>query len=357
MSHLVSIQKTDGRFAAYMRGTFSEDHRAIPQQTLQRNTEKEEVVFRVYSKGEVERPGFLQVWFQTIRWQYLSFTATPIFATLAVLFYQGREINLRFAVLSLLGAVFLQIAAHLFNDYSDHIRGWDRLHSSRGSRSIQKGWLSAVQVQKGGLLFCILGSLCGAPVVYFQPKLFSLVAVFALLGVFEFSSNRLALKYRGLGELALLILTGPVMTLAVSQAVSGRISFDIFILGLLFGFLASYVYHLKDIEELMSDASGKSSTLALTLGFDRAKWLAYLGIWILPLGIALWAFWGPLTIPLTVTALAVAQKSFQLSKKIKGVVSTFSSGLSQARELGLRLHFFTGFALILSFVFCQIFAV
>src|SRR5690606_9838850 len=126
---------------------------------------------------------------------------------------------------------------------------------------------------------------CGGPAVLHQPKLLTAVGVLALLGVMEFSSNRLALKYRGLGELALLVLGGPMITVGFSLAVSGKFDADVFSLGLIFGFLSSYVYYLKNIEELMADFSNRHSTLAVALGFDRAKNWACRGIWILPVGL------------------------------------------------------------------------
>jgi len=79
MSELLTLSKSDPRFHSYIEGTFSKEYRALPIQSLNVNTEAEQVTFRIFPMKEVEQPLWGLHWLQVLKVRNLLLVAFPIF--------------------------------------------------------------------------------------------------------------------------------------------------------------------------------------------------------------------------------------------------------------------------------------
>lgn len=349
MSELVTLSSSDRDFFSYMRGTFSSKHRAIPQHRQIFAEEQPAVTFEIFPLAEVERPPLWRVWLQALRWPYLTFSLSPIMAALAMLYWKGWPVNAGLMLSSVLGVFLFQIAAHFLNDYYDHIKGVDHVHW-RGSQIIQKGWLSAHHLWRAAWIAIGSAVLAGVPALLAKPELILIVGAIALLGVIEFTSDHFGLKYKGLGEAALLVLTGPLLSTGLVWTISGRFDHDVVFLGGTFGFLSAFVYYLKNFEEMIVDEISHRNTLARRIGFDRSKKWMERCIWLIPLGLLirgavdfdswLWLLIG----------LALVWPVSELWKALRGVSSCLSSKIGRVRRHGVRLHFLCGVLMTVVFV-------
>jgi 1,4-dihydroxy-2-naphthoate octaprenyltransferase len=106
------------------------------------------------------------VWIQAFRLYSLTASVTPMLLGTAMASRDGFFFPLRFALV-LVGAVAIQIATNLINDYYDHLNGIDSAGALGSSRVIQDGLLTLDEVWWGGITAFVIGSCAGLILVRF----------------------------------------------------------------------------------------------------------------------------------------------------------------------------------------------
>lgn len=270
-----TLSRTDPDFQPYLEGTFSRFHRALPVRSLNVDSVSEQVTFQIVPLSEIESPARLKVLWQMIRAQSLALSVGPMLVTLFVTLTHHHSVNTPVAVSSFLGVLFFHIAANLFNDYGDHIKGQDRVRESRGSRVIQNGWISAAEVNRTAWGAMIIAAFCGLPAILLHlAPIGILVGIVGLTGL-EFAFQRLRLKARGWSEVVAFCLTGPLLTCGFAWAISGSVAIEDVVLGGLFGSLSLMHFHSANFENIMADSQAGVRTWATRAGFDASKLFFY----------------------------------------------------------------------------------
>ncbi|HEX9837807.1 MAG TPA: UbiA family prenyltransferase [Anaerolineales bacterium] len=183
-------------------------------------------------------------------------------------------------ILTLFSAAAMQIAANTFNDYFDWTSGTDKVNNdyflpfSGGSRSMELGLISEKGMLKVGLVSLGVASALGLTVTYLsrQPSLI----VIGLLGAFSTYSYtapplRLAAR-KGLGELLIGLNFGPLMTAGTVIALTGRVSWEAFAIGLPVGLLTTAILWINQFPDEASDRLSGKHNLVVVLGKERARW-------------------------------------------------------------------------------------
>ncbi len=284
MDQLISLDRADIRFLSHLDGTFSTSHRAIPTQSLNVNTRKEYVTFKIVPIEKVKRPGLALFGWQTLRLSSIGLSLAPVFSALILLEATGVNINRSLALLCFLPIFFLHTSMNLLNDYYDHLRGVDRLGSIH---AIQKGWVRAIDLYNWGISFLLLGVFVGLVIIYQSPASLLPLIGFSALGVLEFSSNRMGLKYLGLGEVTIFLLSGPLLVMGYALAVEAPITDEIILLGIFSGLLATFTIHINNMREVMNNSLAGVKNLVTLFGFDRAKLIT--GLFLLAMAGSWWA--------------------------------------------------------------------
>lgn len=285
-------------------------------------------------------PAF-KVWGKAVRAISLTATATPALAVLAWLWQQETSINFSHALLALLGVLFLQIAVNLLNDVGDYLKLIDLPGSLGGSGVIQQGWRSAKQIRHGAYACLGMGVLCGLPVVILHPQLW-LIAATGTAGVLLYSAQKIGLKYRALGDIAVWLLCGPVLTAGISYAASGVCESEILWIGGFFGFSSCAILHSNNLNDIEADSQRGAVTLAYLQGFTFARiWLVFYYaaafVCLLPLIVQTpWISLVALCLPLLIPVLI----------KLKRAASADSPLLNQIRFDTAKLHLLSGILLI-----------
>ena len=351
----ITLNSRDPDYLAYLRGTFSESLRAMPMhRQVEMKSQKKgygEVVFQLRPLSELQSPQPWKVWLQAVRWSYLTFSLSPMLAALAMVYAKDWSMNFALIMPSLIGVLLLQIAAHFFNDYYDHIKGVDHVRW-RGNWVLQKGWLPAHALQKAGIFCAGLAVALGMPALFFNPQLIVGIGLLLAVGILEFTSNRFGLKYLGFGELTLFLLTGPLLSVGLVWPIAGRFDVDVVFLGLIFGLLTAFVYYLKNFEEMVVETRGLQPSLARLVGFDNSRTWPGRIVWLVPVLMVFaglrWHAW------LVVSFFSVFPV-WALARAVKSISSCLSSQVGRARRQGIRLHFVCGWIMILCFVSISIY--
>ena len=182
-------------------------------------------------------------------------------------------------LLTLMGIVFINAGQNMSNDYFDHLSGNDEVNReltpfSGGSRTIQEGILSARQVLMFSLFFFLIGIAIG---LYLALTRGWLVLWLGMAGVFiAFFTNappfRLNYVGHGLGELATLIGSGPLIVLGSYCVQSQRATHEALWASIPVGLLGTAILWINQFPDYEADRAVDKNTLVVLLGRERAVW-------------------------------------------------------------------------------------
>lgn len=271
MSELITLSRKDPKYLEYLKGTFSETIRAIPIQSLNVNSNSELVTFQLIDKTKIEPPFLGLHWLQVLKIKNLLMVAFPIYLVFVFNFSSNLEFDFVTGVCSAVGCLLLMIAVNLQNDYLDHLSGLDRLHPRSQNHVIQKGWVTAAQMQRWSFIYMVLGALCGVRAIYLYPMVTINLAVVALFGVFGLTSYKMGLRYRRWSEVTVVALLGPLLTLGIHFSMGGSWNLEVATLGIYTGWLSLFYLHLKNFEQLMVNEKANFENSITYLGFEKSK--------------------------------------------------------------------------------------
>ena len=250
---------------------------------------------------------FIKWVFAITRGGFTSASLFPIFAVAAFLAGTGDNLFSPFSlVLCSLGIVFLHVASNLFNDYYDVKDGTDGANTeyfnaglnstmlegaqlSGGSRAVElglithKGTLSLARKMLVLTLLVTSGLLVNSFNVTgeFSNALYALIVGFlgGFLGYFYTARPLRLVSRRGLGELAIFLSFGPLMTLGALFAISSstiELFSDLFymalLLGIPHGLLTTNILYINQYPDTVSDAKTGKNHLIVTFGKKNARW-------------------------------------------------------------------------------------
>lgn len=219
--------------------------------------------------GDKTKPSPLAVWIRAIRAPSLTATFAPSLATLLLGLALGWDVRPILALCAVFGVLAVQVGVNLMNDVEDDLRAIDRPGTLGGSGVIQDGTLTSGTLRRAAALSFALGFAFGLPTLIAEPWLVVLVAVSAF-GAWGYSSG-VGLKYRALGDVAVLALCGPVLTVGFSLAAFGQVHALVLTLGLALGFAAVGLLHTNNFQDMDNDQRRGVRTLALALGVAGSR--------------------------------------------------------------------------------------
>ena len=233
----------------------------------------------------------------------VPFTSASIFPMLAIAAYYAGLGDGLFSVTSLLLAVFgvllLHLSSNVFNDYFDVSDGTDEANNeyfqpggaaiTGGSRAIELGIITLNKTKTvatslllasllvAGFLFYNIYQVTGATSNVEGALAIGLSGLF--LGYFYTARPLRLVARRGLGELAIFLAFGPLLTLGTGYAISaetiGFLSSEFYMLlslGVPFGFLTTNILYINQFPDAESDAKTGKNHLVVTLGKKAARW-------------------------------------------------------------------------------------
>ncbi len=285
---------------------------------------------------------------EAARMPFLTGSLLPVLLVWAWSWRLGGQPQVPLLILTLLGVGLLHLGSNLWNDYFD-AGGSDPLNSqvtpfSGGSRVIQDGRLS-----RGQMLFyavcCLSAAMaCGLVLVLTGRPWVLLVGGVGLgLGIF-YSAGNWGLMSCGLGEAAIFLAFGPVLTWGAAYVFTGELSLTGFLWGLPLGFLITAILWINQFPDLEADAAANKRNLVVRLGTVRARfWYAMLMVAPYPslllleagLGVTPLIYLGLLSSPLALWASARAWRSHDSFEEIVPV---------QAQTI--LCHMLTGFLIL-----------
>jgi 1,4-dihydroxy-2-naphthoate octaprenyltransferase len=188
----------------------------------------------------------------------------------------------------------------------------------------------------------------GAWVIYSRLESLTPWVLAGTFGALAYSSAPLGLKYRGLGDLLVLAMVGPLLTWGFSAAAFGILIPGSTEIGLAFGFAACALLHANNLQDIDLDQSRGARTLAGQLGFRKSKTLLslYHGLAIAPIVVGVLQERIPWTFALA--SAGVALPFFRTSLAVWKAHSPLSPGIAKIRIQAAQDHLLWGVLMLVA---------
>lgn len=307
---------------------------------------------RASARPLIERlPAPLRPWYQAARPRSLPATYAALFTGGAVAIHSGVFEPIRF-LLALIGALLLQIASNLINEYVDYQRGTDALKVAGMGMVLSEGKLSARQVLIGAIVTTVSGALIGLVLVALSGTTLLIIGMIGVAAVVLYTAGPLPLSHLGLGEVTAFLCFGPLMTFGTYYAVSGQESAEALFAGVPLGFTVAAILHANNMRDIEADRAVNKRTLAVRFGL-RGAFIEY-NILIYGAYVALAALIvagvAPLTTAIALLTLWEATWLVRVTTRSKD-----SQALHRAQGRTARLHWWLGLALTLGWLLAALF--
>jgi len=244
-------------------------------------------------RGTPVKPRLSLGWlaFRATRLPFLSATIVPVLIGIAIAATHG-SFDLLAAVLTVVGAAFVQLGLNVANDVFDTQLGADDANVtptqfSGGSRVIQYGLLSLRQMATLSAVFYLAAAVIGVVLLAIRgSEALLVIGVLGFVVSLGYTAPPLKLVYRGLGEIAVAIGFGPLMLLgAYVVQTRGVLSWEPVVASIPVALLVALILYVNEIPDIRGDARAGKRTLPVRFsrvtvvrGYDIAVALAYAAV-------------------------------------------------------------------------------
>ncbi len=175
------------------------------------------------------------------------------------------------AVLAALVALLLQIGVNYANDYSDGIRGTDKVRVGP-LRLVGSGVARPRDVKMAAFAAFGLAMLAGlALVLLSQAWWLLLVGAGAVLAAWGYTGGKNPYGYMGLGDVFVFVFFGPVATLGTTFTQAGAVSAAAVLGSISTGLIAVALLMANNVRDIPTDTKVGKRTLAVRLGDKNAR--------------------------------------------------------------------------------------
>ena len=210
-------------------------------------------------------------WFNNARPISLPQSLLPALTAVA-LSYGSQEFSWICAIASVIGVMFLHLSLNLLDDWFDYRNGSAEtrvkvVYEGFRGRMHKYPYLTSGEATSRQLMIAILSFLSVAAlmgvIILVQRgwMILGWVAVALVLGV-SYSGGPLKLGYRGLGELVIFLMFGPLMMSGVYYAITGGLDWKITWLSIAVGLLVTNIVYSHSVLDSVPDAKMGKKTMA-----------------------------------------------------------------------------------------------
>ncbi len=212
----------------------------------------------------------ISAWYRAARPRTLTATYVPLGLAAAIALDEGVFDLVRF-VLSLIGALLLQISANLINEYFDFKRGADEHKTAGQGMIIKNAILTPHDVLVGAIVTVVAGAAIGLILLFESGPLLFWIGLGGVLVVITYTAGPIPLAYVGLGEIAVFLFMGPLMVFGAYYVMSLDFIWTPIIAGIPVGFMVAAIMHANNVRDLEADRLVNKRTLAVRLGRRGAR--------------------------------------------------------------------------------------
>ena len=264
----------------------------------------------------------LRVWFKAT--QPPSFVASIMGVVLGTAIAYGRAaaFDLVAFLATLAGVVALQAATNMSNDTVDFLNGVDDLPPhlvspfTGGARVLPDRQLTVAAHRRVWIALYAIGGLLGVLLALTRPNGWLLILLGLVGGAFAvfYTLPPFSLQYHGLGDVAVGVVFGPIVTLGAYAVQTGALSWEALFASIPLGLLVAAFLFVNEMPEHETDPRGGKRTIPARLGLERSYrlYLAMVAVAIAFLVAAAAVGWMPWLALLGLVAVVPLTKSIRV---------------------------------------------
>jgi len=260
------------------------------------------VIFRKLLKS-------ILIWIRAVRAPFFTASIAPVLLGTSISWYQTGIFHGNFFCLALIGVIFAHAGTNMLNDYFDHLSGNDELNKyynqfSGGSRVMQNGIFSSKKVLVSSFIAFLIVIVIG---LYLNSILKGNILLWigfigVVLGI-TYSASPFKLSYRGIGEVAVALGFGVVVTLGSFFVQTQKLSWLPVIASIPTAILVGLILFINEFQDSEADGlAGKKTVIVRVKDKRKAIFiyqilLVFAFVWIIVFFIIrLFPIWTLLTI-------------------------------------------------------------
>lgn len=193
----------------------------------------------------------------------------------------GAEFNWIAASASIFGVMFLHLGLNLLDDWFDYKVGSAEARSKvanegfRGRMTkypyLTSGQATHSQLLKAVAVFLFLAALMGAAVIAVRGwNIIWWVIAGLVIGV-SYSGGPLKLGFRGLGELVIFLMFGPLLVTGVYYAITGTLDWKMVCISVAIGLLVTNIVYSHSVLDAVPDRKMGKKTIAHLMGSSKGQ--------------------------------------------------------------------------------------
>ena len=262
----------------------------------------------------------MEAWRLASRPKTLPAAVGPVLVGTALAAADGRFALLP-ALAALAGALLLQIAVNLANDYFDHQRGVDTPDRLGPPRAAASGLLSPAQIRVGIAVVLGLTAIIGVYLIAVGGWPVLAIGLASMLAALAYSGGPFPLASNGLGDLFVFIFFGLVAVVGTYYVQALAVTPLALAAAVPVGALITAILVVNNLRDIPTDRRAGKRTLAVILGARGARieyTLLLLVAFVIPVGIVAAQGGRYLGVLLTLLALPAAIRLARDLRRVEG---------------------------------------
>lgn len=219
----------------------------------------------------------LKAWVVAVRLKFLPQGVLPVLLGSAVAWHAKGDFNPLYFLLAFAGMALVQFALTMLNDALDFLYGTDTSGSSGknpysgGSGVLVDGIITPGEMLRVVFLFYFIALGIGAYLTLTAGITLIYIILAGLFISIFYSAKPFRFAYRGVGEIAMLLGYGPIITLGAYFVQTGELALQPAIAGLVPGMLMWSMILVNEIPDYEEDKRARKMNLVVRLGRERGK--------------------------------------------------------------------------------------
>ncbi|MEM9554489.1 MAG: 1,4-dihydroxy-2-naphthoate polyprenyltransferase [Acidobacteriota bacterium] len=211
------------------------------------------------------RPGSPSAWLLAVRPATLSAAVVPVAIGAACSHLAGRVVALPMLV-TLIGALCIQIGTNFVNDLADFERGADTEDRMGPIRTAQAGLLSPRQLRIGIVVAFACATAAGVYLTALVGWPIVVIGVASLLSAVAYTAGPFPLGYHGLGDVFVMLFFGFVAVCGTAYVNLETVPTSAWWASLVPGALATNLLVVNNVRDRVGDAEAGKRTLVVRFG-------------------------------------------------------------------------------------------